>query len=258
MPGQMDEGDRRGGAPQALHPRDVLPAQLDPVDAHARPARAPARGDDHVHGRRRDRARTRRLAGHAEPERAVRHRRSGRARLGQVVGERADEVDAAAPAREEASPHRRLDRRLGKPACTEIGGGDDATGAGRLGHELEVARFRPVRGTQRIDCAESAGLPGAFRTVDLERCATARNRGTAMAHQANHGIPRNPRAARTCGSFLNEPLQFATSRRQLGAPGPSRPASPPGRPSPGTASRWRRPASCRRSCGRRGRRGSPR
>ena len=37
-----------------------------------------------------------------------------------------------------------------------------------------------------------------------------------------------------------------------------RPASRPARPSPCTASRWRRPASCRRSCGRRGRRGSPR
>ena len=50
----------------------------------------------------------------------------------------------------------------------------------------------------------------------------------------------------------------ARARRPRPAPGPSRPASRPARPSPCTASRWRRPASCRRSCGRRGRRGSPR
>jgi len=48
-----------------------------------------------------------------------------------------------------------------------------------------------------------------------------------------------------------------TSRRPRRAPGPWPPASRPARPSPCTASRWRRPASCRRSCGRRDRRGSP-
>ena len=50
---------------------------------------------------------------------------------------------------------------------------------------------------------------------------------------------------------------WARARMPRPAPGPSRPAFPPARPSPCTASRWRRPASCRRSCGRRGRRGSP-
>jgi scyllo-inositol 2-dehydrogenase (NADP+) len=49
----------------------------------------------------------------------------------------------------------------------------------------------------------------------------------------------------------------ARARRPSPARGPSRPASRPASPSPCIASRSRRPASCRRSCGRRGRRGSP-
>lgn len=48
------------------------------------------------------------------------------------------------------------------------------------------------------------------------------------------------------------------ARRPPPARGPSAPASRLDRPSPGTASTWRRPASFRRSCERRGRRGSPR
>jgi len=126
------------------------------------------------------------LAGHGKPEHAVRHRRGSCTRLGQVVGERADEEDAAAPAREEPSPQRGLDRGLGKPACTEIGGGDDSTRAGCPLHQLEVAVFAQCTTPRNRLCGTRKPAYG-LRTVDPKRIATARK-----ALRIGHGSPSEP------------------------------------------------------------------
>ena len=83
--------------------------------------------------------------------------------------------------------------------------------------------------------------------ADVLRRAAPRGHGTPCgpAHRVPGGLPLRLRPG-------------SPSRRPRQAPGPCGRASRRGRPSPCTASRWRSAVSCRRSCARRGRRGSPR
>jgi hypothetical protein len=120
--GEVDDRDRAHGDGQALHARHVAAGQVDAVDPHARPPGTLARPDDDAERRHGDRTDPGELRRHLEAQRPVGHRRRGRPRFRQVVGDRADQVDAAAPAPEVAPPQRGLNRRLRKPACTEDGG----------------------------------------------------------------------------------------------------------------------------------------
>src|SRR4051812_29122524 len=113
------------------------------------------------------------LCGDCEAERPSRYCQQGRSGLGGVIDQWTYEIDAAAPAGQGATAHRRPDRGLGEPAGTEDGGGDDSAAPGRLVGELQIAGFRPVR-----DPLESTGrkpsATDAFRPLDLGLVATGR------------------------------------------------------------------------------------
>ena len=92
--------------------------------------------------------------------------------------------------------------------------------------------------------------PRPFRHGRLQRLPRRGARGPRVLRGGDGG------GARAAPGSAGDRLTTRT-RRPRPARGPSRPACRPARPSPCTASRSRRPASCRRSCGRRGRPGSP-
>jgi hypothetical protein len=137
-PRQVHDRDRGGGAKEAVDPRHLPPRELDAVDSYARPTRPAPRLHDHIERWHRDCRDPRELARHVEPEHSLRHRSRGGSSLAELVGERADEINAAAPPPEETLLERRGDRWLGKPARTEIGGGHDSARTGRPIHQGEV------------------------------------------------------------------------------------------------------------------------